>query len=88
MTTWLQHVKQVHAAGNTSFKESLKRASASWKKSKGKPAAAAPKKRKRGKKKSVDEEEKSFTDEQEDAPKKKRKKRVKKGMPTIPSKRL
>ena len=89
MTTWLQHVKQVHAAGNTSFKESLKRASASWKKSKGKPAAAAaPKKKKRGKKKPVDEEEKSFTDEQEDAPKKKRKKRVKKGMPTIPSKRL
>ena len=40
MTTWSEHVKKVHAAGSTSFKESLKRASASWKKAKGKAAGA------------------------------------------------
>ena len=72
MTTWLQHVKKVHASGSTSFKESLKRASASWKKTKGK-----------GKKK---QEEKASTSEQEaPAPKKKRRKRVKKSMPKIPA---
>ena len=72
MTTWLQHVKKVHASGSTSFKESLKRASASWKKSKGK-----------GKKK---QEEKASTAAPEaPAPKKKRRKRVKKSMPKIPA---
>ena len=59
MTTWLQHVKKVHAAGSTSFKESLKRASASWKKTK------APKK---GKKTEEPAEE-------AEAPKKKRRRR-------------
>ena len=74
MTTWLQHVKKVHAAGSTSFKESLKRASASWKKIKagGKATTAAPKrKNKRGRKKK--DEEQASTEEPE-APKKKRRK--------------
>ena len=73
MTTWLQHVKKVHAAGSTSFKESLKRASVSWKKQKA------------GKKKGA---VKASTAEPEAAPvpkKKKRRKRVKKSMPKIPA---
>ena len=32
MVSWLEHVKKVHAAGSTSYQESLKRASKSWKK--------------------------------------------------------
>ena len=75
MTTWLQHVKKVHAAGSTSFKESLRRASVSWKKQKA------------GKKKGA---VKASTAEPEAAPapapkKKKRRKRVKKSMPKIPA---
>ncbi len=73
MTTWLQHVKKVHAAGSTSFKESLKRASVSWKKQKA------------GKKKGA---VKASIAEPEAAPapkKKKRRKRVKKSMPKIPA---
>ena len=83
MTTWLQHVKKVHASGSTSFKESLKRASVSWKKLKGKgsakPAPAKKGKKKRGR---AAAEEKSSTEPVE-APKKKggRKKRI---MPKIP----
>ena len=86
MTTWLQHVKKVHAAGNTSFKESLKRASASWKKQKGSgsEAAAAPK-RKRGRKKKAAAEEPISTDELE-APKKKKRRRAKKATPDLPDK--
>ena len=75
MTTWLQHVKQVHAKGSTSFKESLKRASASWKKTKG--AAKKPAAKKRGRKKKAAEAEDS-TDEpvvQEGSPKVKKKRR-------------
>jgi len=73
MTTWLQHVKKVHAAGSTSFKESLRRASVSWKKQKA------------GKKKGA---VKASTAEPEAAAapkKKKRRKRVKKSMPKIPA---
>ena len=73
MTTWLQHVKKVHAAGSTSFKESLRRASVSWKKQKA------------GKKKGA---VKASIAEPEAAPapkKKKRRKRVKKTMPKIPA---
>ena len=77
MTTWLQHVKKVHASGNTSFKESLKRASASWKKSAAKP------KRKRGKKSAA--EEKISTEEQEAPAKKKRRRKAKRGTPKIPA---
>ena len=62
MTTWLQHVKAVHAKGSTSFKESLKRASASWKKTKAAPKA------KKGKKTEEPAEEAG-------APKKKRRRR-------------
>ena len=69
--SWLAHVKAVHAKGSTSFKESLKRASASWKKTKG----AAPKK---GKKKVVEEVV------EEEAPKKKRRRR--RAGPKIPAK--
>ena len=76
MTTWLQHVKEVHSKGSTSFKESLKRASASWKK---KAKGAAPKARK-GKKKAVEEEEVEV-----EAPKKKRRRRRKAG-PKVPAK--
>ncbi len=98
MTTWLQHVKKVHAAGSTSFKESLKRASASWKKTKGSKAdssgdakaAAAPKKKRRPrarkkKKKCTDCEEKASTEEPAAAPKKKRR-RAKKVMPKLSGK--
>ena len=74
-STWLAHVKEVHSKGNTSFKESLKRASASWKKK----AKAAPKARK-GKKKAVEEEEVEV-----EAPKKKRRRRRKAG-PKVPAK--
>ena len=63
-SSWLAHVKEVHSKGNTSFKESLKRASASWKK---KAKGSAPKARK-GKKKAVEEVE-------VEAPKKKRRRR-------------
>ena len=89
MTTWLQHVKQVHAAGSTSFKESLKRASASWKKAKGSAAAKAPKKKapkkKRGKKK-AEEEPISIEEQEEPAKKKKRRRRAKKASPELPAK--
>ena len=83
MTTWLQHVKKVHAAGSTSFKESLKRASASWKKQKG--SSAAKPKKKRGKKKSAAAE--ASTEEPEEAapaPKKKRRRKAKRSMPKLP----
>ena len=73
MTTWLQHVKKVHAAGSTSFKESLRRASVSWKK------------QKKGSKKAAT---KASTAEPEAAAapkKKKRRKRVKKSMPKMPA---
>ena len=76
MTTWLQHVKKVHAAGSTSFKESLKRASVSWKKQKGAKGKKAAGKA-------------STAEPEEAAPKKKKRrklgKRVKRGMPKIPA---
>ena len=84
MTTWLQHVKKVHAAGSTSFKESLKRASASWKKQKG-SSAAKPKKKKRGKRKSAEAEASTEEPEEEAAPKKKRRRKAKRSMPKIPA---
>ena len=70
MTAWIDHVKKVHAAGSTSFKESLKRASASWKKVKASKASstaekAAPKKKRRRRKKAA-------VPDEEEAPKKKR----------------
>ena len=88
MTTWLQHVKQVHAAGSTSFKESLKRASASWKKTKGSAKAKKAPKKKRGKKKKEDEEEEAISiEEPAEAPKKKkRRRRPKKASPDLPAK--
>ena len=83
MTTWLQHVKQVNASGSTSFKESLKRASASWKKKKGKPKAP----KKKSKKAAKEEEEAPISIEEQVAPKKKkRKRRVKKASPSLPAK--
>ena len=87
MTTWLQHVKQVHASGSTSFKESLKRASSSWKKTKGakSDSAEAPKKKKRGRKKKAAAEEKTSTPEPEAPAKKKRRRKAKKSMPKIPA---
>ena len=83
MTTWLEHVKKVHASGSTSFKESLKRASASWKKSKGKAQGAKKPKKKRGKKKAA--RGAAAAEEEVEAPKKKRR-RVKKTMPSLPGK--
>ena len=84
MTTWLQHVKQVHASGSTSFKESLKRASASWKKKKGKSPKAKSKKKSKAAK---EEEEAPISIEEQVAPKKKkRKRRVKKASPSLPAK--
>ena len=85
MTTWLEHVKQVHASGSTSFKESLKRASASWKKGKGKSDSAAAPKKKRGRKKKRAAEEKTSTPEPEAPIKKKRRRKAKKSMPKIPA---
>ena len=79
MTTWLQHVKQVHASGSTSFKESMKRASASWKKKK-EGAVKAPKKR-RGKKKAVEEAEPSTASP---VVVKKKRRRGKKAGPVLP----
>ena len=76
MTTWLQHVKKVHASGSTSFKESLKRASASWKKTKGK--AAAPKKGRRKQGAAA-----SSTDEPAPVEAKPKRRRKKKAMPKI-----
>ena len=73
-SSWLAHVKEVHAKGSTSFKESLKRASASWKK---KAKGSAPKARKG--KKAVEEEEVEVD------PKKKRRRRRKAG-PKVPAK--
>ena len=87
MTTWLEHVKKVHASGSTSFKESLKRASASWKKTKGKAApkaaaaAKAPKKKKRRRRRA----EPDSTEVQEEAAAPKKRKRKKKTMPKIPA---
>ena len=93
MTTWLEHVKKVHASGSTSFKESLKRASASWKKQKGSAAKPAKKakatKRKRKKK---DEDEDEVLDEPEvstskrAAPKKKKRKLRSKAGPKLSAK--
>ena len=86
MTTWLQHVKKVHAAGSTSFKESLKRASASWKKTKGSKAdssgdaKAAPKKKRRAR-----AARKASIEQPAAAPKKKRR-RAKKVMPKLSGK--
>ena len=79
MPTWIEHMKKVHAAGSTSFKESLKRASASWKKVKSgaaAPAAAAeaPKKKGRRRKKKASASS-SEAAEAEAAPKKKRRRR-------------
>ena len=79
MTTWLQHVKKVHASGSTSFKESLKRASKSWKSAKG----AKPKKKGKASK-VVEDDEKVSTEEPAAAPapkarKKKRRLRPKSG---------
>ena len=91
MTTWLEHVKKTHAAGSTSFKESLKRASASWKKTKGASKSsetAAPKKRRRKKKAAVAEVEEKTSTEAQEAPKKKRRRRVKKNTPVLPDKNL
>ena len=83
MTTWLQHVKKTHAAGSTSFKESLKRASASWKKGKGAgdAKAAAPKKRRRKKGRAAEEK----TSTEEPAPAKKKRRKAKRSMPKIPA---
>ena len=87
MTTWLQHVKQVHAKGSTSFKESLKRASASWKKTKGAAAAKKPpvaKKKRRKKKGPAPEAEASIEEpeaEPEPKPKKKRRRRAPRKIP-------
>ena len=87
MTTWLQHVKSVHASGSTSFKESLKRASASWKKKKGKPDKSAKAPKKKSKKAAKEEEEAPISIEEQVAPKKKkRKRRVKKASPSLPAK--
>ena len=81
MTTWLQHVKKVRASGSTSFKESLKRASASWKKTKGKATKSSGK---RGKKAKA--EDTISTEEQEaPAPKKKRRRKAKRSTPRIPA---
>lgn len=66
MTTWLQHVKEVHKAGSTSFKESLKRASASWKAKKGKGKAP---------KKAPKEAKEEAPAPEEEAPKQKKKRR-------------
>ena len=80
MTTWMQHVKKVHASGDTSFKESLKRASTSWKK--GAAPKAAPKKaKKRGRKKKAKDEP-----EEPEEPVVKKKRRRKKTGPKIPAK--
>ena len=79
MTTWLQHVKEVHKAGSTSFKESLKRASASWKAKKGKAPKKAPKK--------AAKEEPAPEEEEAPKPKKKRRKRRKVAL-KIPAKVL
>lgn len=91
MTTWLQHVKKVHAAGSTSFKDSMKRASASWKKTKGgaapkgpKGAKAPPKRRRKRKSKAAPEAEDSIDEpapEPAEKPKKKRKKRAPRKIP-------
>ena len=75
----MEHVKKVHAAGNTSYKESLKRASKSWKKGGGGGSKAAKaeasgsetapaRKRRKKKKKCTDCEEKE--DHAESVPKK------------------
>ena len=77
-SSWLAHVKEVHSKGNTSFKESLKRASTSWKK---KAKGSAPKARK-GKKKAVEEVEEVA--EAGAVPKKKRRRR--KAGPKVPAK--
>ncbi len=82
MTTWLEHVKSVHKSGNTSFKESLKRASASWKKRKAAPARK--KAAKKGKKKCAECEEKVSTGTQASG----KKKRKKKSMPKLPLKNI
>ena len=87
MTTWMQHVKKVHASGNTSFKESLKRASTTWKK--GATPKAAPKKaKKRGRKKKAKDEPAQALGEEEksEEPVVKKKRRRRKTGPKIPAK--
>ena len=84
MTTWLQHVKQVYSKGSTSFKESLKRASASWKKTKGATAAKKPAKKRGRKKKAAPEAEAEAEQpeaEPEPKPKKKRRRRAPRKIP-------
>ena len=39
--TWIAHVKSVYAKGGMSYKEAMKRAAKTWKKSKGAKAAPA-----------------------------------------------
>ena len=93
MTTWLQHVKKVHASGSTSFKESLKRASASWKKGKAATGDKKAPKKKQGRKqgaaaRSTAAPEAKSKDFDFDAPtthppSKKKRRRKKKAMPKI-----
>ena len=80
MTTWLQHVKKVHASGSTSFKESLKRASKSWKSAKG-----AKKKKGKGSK-AAEEDEKVSTEEPVVAPRKKKRRLRPKSGPKVSGK--
>lgn len=78
MVTWLEHVKKVHASGDTPFKASLKRASASWKKGKGSSSKKVVRRKKKGK--AAPEEAAEAAPEPEvsvPAPKKKKRKRKK-----------
>ena len=50
-SAWIEHVKKVHAAGSTSYKESLKRASKTWKKGSKKSEDPAPQEQAEPKKK-------------------------------------
>ena len=86
MTTWLEHVKKVHASGSTSFKESLKRASKSWKSGSKAPKRKGSKRTKGKKKEEAEPEEEPVSTEAPAAPKKKRRRRLKpKVGPKIPS---
>ena len=86
MPTWLQHVKKVHASGNTSFKESLKRASASWKKQKASGSAqeVAPDKKTRRKKKKRKQEAAPAADAKGSGDADKKKRRRKRAGPKLP----
>ena len=78
--TWIAHVKSVYAKGGMTYKQAMKTAAKSWKKTKGAKAAPARKSRGKKRKAKADEPEDEQPDEDEkEAPRKGKRKRARPG---------